>query len=214
MIGPARCPLPRAEFQAYDSILSTTWAHLAPSSLQMITSSVRDLGSGLVMIGGEQQLWPGAYRGTPIEEVLPVDMEVRKRKVMPTGAVAMVLHTCEFPDGNQIARETAAPVVDALGEHDKVGILLYDGQNRWGLPLQEARDKDRIKEPDLRPRTLRHAGLPGIPQPGLHRPEEHRRRRETCDRHLRRRSASAGTRTAQGDGGRADHGEHGRGVPA
>src|SRR5207248_9789348 len=36
--------------------------------------------------------------------------------------------------------------VDTLGEHDKVGVLLYGGGgNHWGLPLQEARDKDRIK---------------------------------------------------------------------
>src|SRR5262249_6553469 len=146
--GPGQLPASLAEFQSFDCvILSNVGAEqISPDQMKMIASNVRDLGAGLIMVGGEHSFGPGAYRGTPIEEVLPVDMEVKKRKAIPTGAVAMVLHTCEFDDGNRWARETAAQVVDALGERDKVGVLLYDGQgNRWGLPLQQASNKDRIK---------------------------------------------------------------------
>src|SRR5690606_34931051 len=93
---PGRLPATLAEFQMYDSIvLSNVGAYqLTVEQMKAIRSSVRDLGTGLVMIGGENSFGPGAYRGTPIEEALPVDMEVKKHKVMPVGAVALVLHTC------------------------------------------------------------------------------------------------------------------------
>lgn len=145
--APGRLPASLAEFQTYDSVvLSNVGAYqLTPDQMKAIRSSVRDLGTGLVMVGGENSFGPGAYRGTPIEEALPVDMEVRKHKVMPVGAVAMVLHTCEFPDGNRWARETAAAVVDVLGERDKVGVLLYGAGEQWGIRMQPAANKEKIK---------------------------------------------------------------------
>jgi uncharacterized membrane protein/outer membrane biosynthesis protein TonB len=144
---PGRLPATLAEFQTYDSVvLSNVGAfQLTADQMKAIRSSVRDLGTGLVMVGGENSYGPGAYRGTPIEEALPVDMEVKKHKVMPVGAVAMVLHTCEFQDGNRWARETGAAVIDVLGARDKAGVLLFDTGERWGIPMQPAANKERMK---------------------------------------------------------------------
>src|SRR5438552_10133141 len=142
-------PTNLAEFQNYDSlVLSNVGAwELSPDQMKMIQSNVRDLGSGLVMIGGEHSFGAGAYGGTPIEAALPVDMDVQKKKHMPTGAVAMVLHSCEFQDGNRWAAETAAAVIDVLGAQDKVGLLLYDmGGERWGIPMQPAPNKEALKQ--------------------------------------------------------------------
>lgn len=147
VVSPRELPASLAEFQSYDSIvLSNVSAYeLGLETMKAIRSSVRDLGLGLVMIGGENSFAPGGYRGTPIEEALPVEMDVRKQKVMPVGAVAMILHTCEFPDGNRWARETAASVIDVLGERDKVGVLVYDIGERWGIPIVPAANKAVIK---------------------------------------------------------------------
>jgi uncharacterized membrane protein/Mg-chelatase subunit ChlD len=147
--SPADLPGNLAELQSYDSvILSNVGAwELSPDQLKMIQSNVRDLGGGLVMIGGEHSFGAGAYGGTPIEAALPVDMDVQKKKHMPTGAVAMVLHSCEFPDGNRWAADTAAAVIDVLGAQDKVGVLLYGmGGEQWAIPMQPARDKNRLKQ--------------------------------------------------------------------
>jgi uncharacterized membrane protein/Mg-chelatase subunit ChlD len=145
----ADVPRNLAELQNYDSvILSNVGAwELSPDQLKMIQSNVRDLGGGLVMVGGEHSFGAGAYGGTPVEAALPVDMDVQKKKHMPTGAVAMVLHSCEFPDGNKWAAETAATVIDVLGAQDKVGLLLFDvGGERWAIPMQPAADKERLKQ--------------------------------------------------------------------
>ncbi len=178
VVGPGQLPATLAEFQSFDSIvLSSVGAEqLSPDQMKMIASNVRDLGAGLIMVGGERSFGPGAYRGTPIEEVLPVDMEVKKHRMVPSGAVALVLHTCEFPDGNRWARETAAQVVDVLGEQDKIGVVLHEDSGRgthWGLPMQPARERDRIKSriyalnpgdlPDFQPiLSMAYHGLVGV----------------------------------------------------
>src|SRR6266851_4856034 len=147
--APADIPRNLAELQSYDSVvLSNVGAwELSPDQLKMIQSNVRDLGGGLVMVGGEHSFGAGAYGGTPVEAALPVDMDVQKKKHMPTGAVAMVLHSCEFPDGNRWAADTAAAVIDVLGAQDKVGVLLYGmGGEQWAIPMQPARDKERLKQ--------------------------------------------------------------------
>jgi uncharacterized membrane protein len=147
--SPAEMPRNLAELQNYDSVVLSNVAawELSPDQQKMIQSNVRDLGGGLVMVGGEHSFGAGAYGGTPIEAALPVDMDVQKKKQMPTGAVAMVMHSCEFPDGNKWAAETAAAVIDVLGAQDKVGMLLYDvGGERWGFPMQPASNKERLKQ--------------------------------------------------------------------
>ena len=66
--------------------------------------------SGLVCIGGDQTYAAGGYRGTPLEATLPVNMELDSKKVLPSGAVALVMHGMEFMNGNQVARDCALGV--------------------------------------------------------------------------------------------------------
>jgi hypothetical protein len=42
----------------------------------LLEAAVRDLGVGLVCVGGDQTYAAGGYRGTPLEETLPVSMEL------------------------------------------------------------------------------------------------------------------------------------------
>ena len=66
---------------------------------------MRDFGVGLVCVGGDQTYAAGGYRGTPLEATLPVSMELDSKKVLPSGAVVLVMHGMEFNNGNQVARD-------------------------------------------------------------------------------------------------------------
>ena len=59
--------------------------------------SCRDFGIGFGMVGGPQSFGAGYYRGTPIEETLPVTMDVKKQKRIPSVAVALVIEDLEIP---------------------------------------------------------------------------------------------------------------------
>lgn len=139
-------PATLAEMQSYDAIFLSNIAagDLGDTMMRLLESAVRDFGIGVVCVGGEQTYAAGGYRGTPLESVLPVDMELSSKKVLPNGAVVLIMHGMEFNNGNQIARECAQGVLDALGPQDELGVVLWDGMDRWLFPLAKVADKKEM----------------------------------------------------------------------
>jgi Ca-activated chloride channel family protein len=136
-------PQTLAEIQSYDVIFLSNIAagDLGLDAMRLLESAVRDFGVGLVCVGGDQTYAAGGYRGTPLEEMLPVDMELNSKKVIPNGALAIVCHATEFPNGNQWARDIAFAALTALGPQDEMGIVLWDGTDHWLFPLKRVGDK-------------------------------------------------------------------------
>lgn len=132
-----------AEMQSYDAIFLSNVAagDLGLDLMRLLESAVRDFGIGLVCIGGDQAFAAGGYRGTPLESALPLDMELSSKKVLPSGAIVIVCHATEFPNGNQWARDIAFAALDALGPQDEMGIVLWDGTDRWLFELAKVADK-------------------------------------------------------------------------
>jgi uncharacterized membrane protein len=132
-----------AELQSYDSIFISNIAagDLGDRLMKLLESAVRDFGVGLVCVGGDQTYMAGAYKGTPLETTLPVNMELDSKKVLPPGAVVLVMHGMEFGNGNQVARDCAQGVLAALGPQDELGVVMWDGFERWVYELQKVQDK-------------------------------------------------------------------------
>ncbi len=145
-VGVNGFPATLAEMQSYDAIfLSNVAAGDLGNDLQkLLESAVRDFGVGLVCVGGDQTYAAGAYRGTPLENTLPVDMELDSKKVLPSGAVALVMHGMEFANGNQVARDCAIGVLQALGPQDEMGVVLWDGNDHWLFPMSKVGDKKEL----------------------------------------------------------------------
>lgn len=135
-----------AEMANYDAIfISNISAGDIGLDLQrLLESAVRDFGVGLVCVGGDQTYAAGGYRGTPLESTLPVNMELDSKKVLPKGAVALVMHGMEFANGNQVARDCAVGVLAALGPQDEMGVVLWDGTERWLFPMTVVGDKKAL----------------------------------------------------------------------
>ena len=88
VISASEMPTDLTTFQHYDvTILSNISADtVSTAQLNTVQRYVRDLGHGLVVIGGDEAFGPGGYTGTALERALPVDMTPRERK----DAVALV----------------------------------------------------------------------------------------------------------------------------
>jgi uncharacterized membrane protein len=136
-----------AEMQSYDAIVLSNVAagDLGQDLMRLLESAVRDFGVGLVCIGGDQAFAAGGYRGTPLDRTLPVDMELSSKKVLPPGAVVLVMHGMEFNNGNQVARDCAIGVLEALGPQDHMGVVLWDGRERWLFPIQLVGDRKELR---------------------------------------------------------------------
>ncbi|MBI3831331.1 MAG: VWA domain-containing protein [Planctomycetes bacterium] len=120
------------EYRRYDCIVLANLARafLSDQQMSVIESCVKDQGAGLVMIGGDQSFGAGQYLGSPIERALPVSMELKNQKIMPSGALGIVLHTCEFGDGNAWGKKISKAAINVLSPQDYAGLLYFGGP--WG----------------------------------------------------------------------------------
>ncbi len=109
--------------------------------LQALHDAVYNQGTGFIMLGSSQTFGPGGYHRSVVEDALPVTMDVTQKKVLPKGALAIILHTCEFAEGNTWAKRIAKEAIRVLGGEDEVGLLDFElvKGDQWVFPLTKAK---------------------------------------------------------------------------
>lgn len=119
---------------------------LTPSQMSMIKQYVREMGGGLVMIGGEQSFGLGGYYKTPVEEALPVKMPIRKNVEKPNLALILAIDKSGSMTGNKIelAKEAAIASAEVLKANDQFGVVAFDSLAQWICELTSASEFDSI----------------------------------------------------------------------
>jgi Mg-chelatase subunit ChlD len=144
----AAAPRALAGFQNYDLVIfdNVPASALTTAQIKMVQSYVRDLAGGFVMIGGDQSFGPGGYYKTPIEETLPVSLDVRQKKHLPSLALALVIDKSGSMAGSkmQLTQEAASATVDFLSDRDSVGVIAFDSQPYPVVSLTKVEDKQAI----------------------------------------------------------------------
>ncbi|MEW5990662.1 MAG: VWA domain-containing protein [Chloroflexota bacterium] len=163
-IIPEALPTDFAGLATYDSIVVVDVPRIRLSDRQLASLQVyvRDLGKGLVMVGGPESFGAGGYTKTPIEETLPVDMGVRNRQQQPDVALVVVIdksgsmdacHCNSFDQGGgsqmqgvrkiDIGKEAILRAAAAMTARDELGVVAFDEQSHWVVntrPLGEIED--------------------------------------------------------------------------
>lgn len=108
--------------------------------LQGLKEAVYNVGVGFMMVGGKNSFGAGGWHRTVAEEILPVTMDISNKKVLPKGSLAIILHTCEFADGNTWAKRISKQAIKVLSAQDEVGMLAYEfqGGEDWLFELTPA----------------------------------------------------------------------------
>ncbi len=159
-LAPAAIPSRPESYFLYDTIVlaNVPAFDVGTEAMRLLNGVVKNLGLGFIMIGGPDAFGAGGYKRTPIEALLPVDMDVKQRKILPNGALALVLHTCEFPAGNMWAKRIVEAAVETLNPQDYVGVLVWGmlGGDGWGVPFGLAGDRAEIvaQVRDLQPSDM------------------------------------------------------------
>jgi len=147
---PGESPLDQVRLLEYSLVIlnNVSAADLSDDAKKSLEVYVRDLGGGLIMIGGDESFGAGGWLGSPVEEVMPVSFDVKHKKEFLKGALVLVMHACEVPDGNDLGERCAIEAVKALSARDLVGVLAYKWQGgqqgHWVVPLQDVGEKSRI----------------------------------------------------------------------
>lgn len=134
----------------YSSIIlsNVPAASFTEQQLSEFAVYVKDMGSGLIMAGGPESFGAGGWIGTPVEEVMPVSFEIKHKRVIPRGALALIMHSCEIPRGNYWGKEMAKKSVDTISSQDYIGVLAYTwspGGTNWEVPLGLNNNKQAVK---------------------------------------------------------------------
>jgi len=119
---------------------------------------VKELGGGLIMLGGDATFGEASYRDTKLEGMMPVEAfaEVEAQKMVL--AMALVIDTSGSMEEEQrmdLAKQAAKQSIGLLEPHDKVGVMAFSDVATWVAEIAPCTDK-----PDLMQRidTLEPAG--------------------------------------------------------
>jgi uncharacterized membrane protein len=128
VVSPTAAPTSLVEWGAYDGVViaNTSASALTQDQQTQLKQYIHDLGGGMLMVGGPDSFGAGGWLGSPLAEALPIKLDPPQKRQMPRGALALVMHSCEMPQGNYWGVQTALAAVNNLSRQDLVGVLEWD----------------------------------------------------------------------------------------
>ncbi len=106
---------------------------LSPRKMEALEAYTRDLGGGLVAVGGPSSFGVGGYFETPLEAALPVDMRIEDQQRFPAVSMALVIDrsgSMAAIEGGvakiQLAAEGAIRALELLNDFDEMTIIPVD----------------------------------------------------------------------------------------
>ena len=142
---PQGMPDSLADLQNYECLIisNVPATSLTNRQMDLARTYVRDLGGGLIMLGGEQSFGLGGYYKTALEEILPVRSDFEKEKEKPSLAMILVIDKSGSMGGEKIelAKEAAKSAIELLGPNDKVGVIAFEGDVFWVSEVHPCNDK-------------------------------------------------------------------------
>jgi uncharacterized membrane protein len=137
-ITPTMLPSDLPALSNYASILlvNVSARMLSTRQMEALQSYVRDLGGGVVAVGGPTSYGMGGYFQTPLAELLPVDMEIQDQERFPSVSIVIVIDrsgSMGISEGGglskiELAAEASVRVVELLNDMDEIAVIPVDTQ--------------------------------------------------------------------------------------
>ena len=139
-----RLPTQLSELDAYEGIvlIDVPAGDMTLDQMATLREFVRSEGRGLVATGGRSSFTLGAYKGTPLEEALPVAMDPPPRPERPPVTLLLILdHSLSMGSALGVskfdmAKESALLATEALRKDDRLGVLAFDDKQEWAVDFQ------------------------------------------------------------------------------
>jgi len=144
IVPAASFPSTVTELNAYDAVILVNQpAHnFSETEQENLRQYIHDTGGGLVMVGGPDSFGAGGWIGSPLADALPIRLDPPQKRQMPRGALALIIHSVEIPQGVYHGKQVARAAIKNLSSRDLAGIIEYGmmGGTDWVLPLQPVGD--------------------------------------------------------------------------
>ncbi len=153
-ISPGEFPADLVALQAYDLVILENVAaeSLVEEAQERLVAYVRDLGGGLIMVGGANAFGAGGWKNTAIEGILPVRLDLPDRVVTRQVATIFVIDvsgSMGWPalgstrTKQEIANESAALAITRMERTDLVGLIAFSNRPTTIIPLGPNTDPQR-----------------------------------------------------------------------
>ncbi len=134
------------ELSAYDAVVISDLPRSSLTDQEM--SAIRDYvweGGGLIFAGGENSYGQQGYFGTALERSLPVTFETRKQNAV---ALIVVFDKSGSMAGYKLGlgKEATKASAAILKDTDRFGVVAFDQEFYWPVPLQSASNRDAINQ--------------------------------------------------------------------
>lgn len=142
-----------ADLQRYDAVVLDNVARssadagdrtalVSDAQIEMLVRNTRELGCGLVMLGGPDTFGAGGWANTPLEDAMPVDFKIKAAKVVPVGALSIVIDQSGSMEGDKLvlSRLAAIAAVKTMGPRDYINVVAFDSAAYDTFPLQRVGD--------------------------------------------------------------------------
>ncbi len=137
-----------AELEPYQLVMldDVPARRLSEAFQDRLEDAVVNKGLGLMKSGGEASFADGGYFGTPVADLLPVEITGEDDISDPSVGLALIIDTSGSMGGTRIelAKQIARIAVRRLQPHDRVGIVEFYGAKHWAVPMQPASNKIEI----------------------------------------------------------------------
>jgi Mg-chelatase subunit ChlD len=155
--GPEAVPEDLLSLQSYDLVVLNNVAafEVTPAQQELLARYVHDLGGGLLMIGGDNGFGAGGWNGSPLEDVLPLELDPPRELRLPSAALVLVLDKSGSMNQpvagarasqQEVANEGAALAIESLRSESLVGVVTFDTFAYEHVPLQRNDDPARIAD--------------------------------------------------------------------
>lgn len=130
--------------------------------MERLAQWVEDLGGGLLMTGGERSFGVGGYFKSPLDDVLPVSMELREEHRKNRVAIAIALDrsgsmAAPVRGGKakmDLANLGTAACINLLSRDDKVAVIAVDSSPHVVQSLRNVDDPEAIVSQVLRIQSM------------------------------------------------------------
>ncbi|MGQ9547273.1 MAG: VWA domain-containing protein [Roseiflexus sp.] len=141
---PTALPTQISALGLYEGIvlLDVPASALTFDQMATLREFVRSEGRGLLAIGGRSSFTLGAYKNTPLEETLPVEMTPPPRPERSDTTLLLIIDQSASmgPETGiskfTMAKEAAILATESLREEDRIGVLAFDVSTRWVVDFQ------------------------------------------------------------------------------
>lgn len=124
---------------------------LSFAMMENIETYVKDMGGGLLMLGGDKSFGAGYYNNTPIENTLPVFMDVPTDIRISNLCLIFVIDKSSSMATRHsgkskldMAKIATFSSIELLNPNDSVGLVAFDWEKQWIVPITTASERQAI----------------------------------------------------------------------